>query len=270
MFQYANAEQGVQESFGVNLKKYLAHQQRKHLAVEEQEKETPERHYDGWTAEGAYSFQPEWRDPMPSTYGRLDEDVAHQKGKLVEQWTIRFNKSSAAGGPEQGIMTVRFSPRRPDLIEFFVELNQINVGDYQGKDVTVNWKMLGNFTVGGRFFTDSNGMEMIERKKKFYPIDNVPGANDDQENRPNFRSIMLNFYPVTSAIAMKDEARRIQVTVMNDRSQAGTADLTDRNTIELMQHRRIIHDDNAGMIEGIHDLDFSDNQGQVVNVTYQM
>lgn len=80
---------------------------------------------------------------------------------------------------------------------------------------------------------------------------------------------MFNFYPVTSAIAMKDEKRRIQVTVMNDRSQAGTADLTDKGTIELMQHRRTIHDDNAGMIEAVNDLEL-DHQGQVVNATYHM
>lgn len=86
-------------------------------------KENHEQHFDGWTAEGAYSFQPEWRDPMPSVYGKLDENVSHQKGKLVEQWTIRFDKPSVVGGAEQGIIRVRFNPRKPDLIEFHVELN---------------------------------------------------------------------------------------------------------------------------------------------------
>lgn len=132
----------------------------------------------------------------------------------------------------------------------------------------VNWKMLDDFKAYGKFYTDANGLQMIERKKKYYEID-VPGANADQDNKPNFRTIMLNFYPVTSAIAMKDEKRRIQVTVMNDRSQAGAADLTDRGTIELMQHRRTVHDDNAGLIEAINDLEL-DNQGQVVNATYHL
>lgn len=158
VFQYTNAEQGVKESFGVNLKKYLAHQQRKHMAVKESLPETIEQHFDGWTAEGAYSFQPEWRDPLPRIYGKLDENVSHQKGKLMEQWTIRFDSPSVAGGAEQGIIRVRFSPRQPDLIEFNVELNQINVGDYQGKDVMVNWKMLDDFKAYGKFYTDSNGM----------------------------------------------------------------------------------------------------------------
>ena len=44
-----------------------------------------------------------------------------------------------------------------------------------------------------------------------------------------------NFFPVDSAIMMRDHNKsNIQVTVLNDRAQAGTADLTDKSTIELM------------------------------------
>jgi len=40
--------------------------------------------------------------------------------------------------------------------------------------------------------------------------------------------IPSNYYPVDSAIAMKDKnGSNIQVTVMNDRPQGGSADLSD-------------------------------------------
>lgn len=48
-----------------------------------------------------------------------------------------------------------------ELIEFEVELNPIPVDDFQGKDVVVNWKMMNGFDPAGKFWTDSNGLEMI-------------------------------------------------------------------------------------------------------------
>jgi hypothetical protein len=51
--------------------------------------------------------------------------------------------------------------------------------------------------------------------------------------------VPINYYPVDSAIAMRDKnGSNVQVTVMNDRPQGGSADLSDKATIELMQHRR--------------------------------
>ena len=50
-------------------------------------------------------------------------------------------------------------------------------------------------------------------------------------------NITANFYPINSAISMKDIYSERVFTVMNDRSQGGTA-LSEGN-IELMQHRYI-------------------------------
>ena len=53
---------------------------------------------------------------------------------------------------------------------------------------------------------------------------------------PNCLTISGNYFPVDSAIAMRDQSNNsnIQVTIMNDRAQGGSADLTDQATIELM------------------------------------
>jgi hypothetical protein len=92
-------------------------------------------------------------------------------------------------------MKIRNSPYLNEFVEFEVELNPINVEDSQGKDVTVNWKMLDGFDANKTFWTDANGLEMQKRKIRYEPTDD--GKADPQ-------SYSSNFYPVTSAIAMRD------------------------------------------------------------------
>ena len=131
------------------------------------------------------------------------------------------------------------------MIEFDVEMSPIPISDKRGKDVTVNFKMFNGFDAKGKFWTDSNGLEMQERQIEFIPT-NYTFLNEKPQ--PNYHMISGNFFPVDSAIMMRDfNKSNIQVTVMNDRAQAGTADLTDKATIELMQNRRILADDLKGV-----------------------
>ena len=58
------------------------------------------------------------------------------------------------------MIKVRHSPHFQGLIEFDVELAPIPINDFQGKDVTVNWRFFDGFDPKGEFFTDSNGLEM--------------------------------------------------------------------------------------------------------------
>ena len=61
----------------------------------------------------------------------------------------------------------------------------------------------------------------------------------NNQQYPNYQMISGNFYPVGSAIMMRDQDNgKLQVTIMNAPEQAGAADLTNRATIELMQHLR--------------------------------
>ena len=61
------------------------------------------------------------------------------------------------------MIKVRFSPLMQEIIEFEVELSPIPVDDFQGKDVTVNWKFFSGMDPLGQFWTDSNGLEMQKR-----------------------------------------------------------------------------------------------------------
>jgi hypothetical protein len=122
-----------------------------------------------------YTFLPEWRDPMPKSYGKLDENVSYQRGRIIEQWTVRFERMTKAG-PEQGIVKVIYNKNSPELIEFDVELNQIPIADYQGKDVIVNWRLFDDFDPRGVFYTDSNAAEMVKREK-YYLKANISSLN---------------------------------------------------------------------------------------------
>jgi hypothetical protein len=78
------------------------------------------------------------------------------------------------------------------------------------------------------FYTDSNGMEMQERKLNYRPTWDFVNTNlaDSNEN------ITGNYFPVQSALSMLDTKSDMIFTVMNDRSQGASA--LSEGTIEFM------------------------------------
>jgi hypothetical protein len=71
------------------------------------------------------------------------------------------------------------------------------------------------------------------------------------------QNVTANYYPVNQAISMTSINSNDQFTVMNDRSQGGSA--LDEGRIELMQHRRVPADDNKGVTEFLNETDQYDN-----------
>jgi len=214
---------------------------------------------DGYTdssncAEGAYLFKPDRYQRWQYPYSRLDSTHAEEAGQYISQWTFKFvNKLDG----QFAIVKVKFSPYFSALVQFDVELNGIPVmADDQGKDVTVNWRML-DFEANSTFWTDSNGLEMQERILNYRPSWNWSG---DQ-------NISSNYYPVNSAIAMRDSSTSRQVTVMNERSQAGSADLSTKSSIEIIQNRRLLFDDSRGVGEALNETDAL-GYGMKVNARY--
>ena len=141
-------------------------------------------------------------------------------------------------------------------------MNSIQIRDKVGKDITVNWKMYNDFDPQGEFWTDSNGLEMQRRE-----ID----QRDGYPFLGRHTQIARNYYPVDSAIAMRDKAGgKLQVTVMTSRAQGGSADLSDKATIELMQHRRLTQNDpKKEFAEALNETD-ANEQGISVNAEYVM
>jgi hypothetical protein len=254
LFKLLNPAQDIDQTFGISLKWYQGHSTKerelnkiwfKNITEEELADQVP--------SEGPYIFRPEWRNPLPHPYSKLLEDVIYQKGNLVETWTILYNDPVSHA---QAVIKIMNSAALGDFIEFTVELNSVPIDDQKQKDITVNWKMYNGFKANKTFYTDSNALEMQQRK-----IFSLP--------RPE-QTIPGNYYPVTSAIAMRDVNSNIQVTILNDRPQGGSADLFLNNTIELMQQRRGLEDDGKGLGEPLNETDSYDDLGIQVNANYYM
>ena len=86
-----------------------------------------------------------------------------------------------------------------------------------------------------------------------------------------YNDIAGNYYPVDYAISARDfsNSSNLQVTIMNDRAQGGSADLHDNNTFELMQNRISLFDDDKGVNEELNETE-SDDLGLRITAKYYM
>lgn len=78
---------------------------------------------------------------------------------------------------------------------------------------------------GDEFYTDSNGREMIKRKRDYRPTWNL------KLHEP----ISGNYYPVTTKISLRDEKGPREFAVFTDRSQGGTS--MKNGELELMVNK---------------------------------
>jgi lysosomal alpha-mannosidase len=92
--------------------------------------------------------------------------------------------------------------------------------DNIGKEVISRFTT--DLQTNGLFYTDSNGRELLERKRNYRP------TWDFQVTEPESG----NYYPVTSKILIRDSVKQQEVAVLNDRSQGGSS-LND-GQVELM------------------------------------
>jgi len=132
-----------------------------------------------------------------------------------------------------------------NVLKFDVDLGSLPPLAFGGREVTANFQ-IHNFDNNLTFYTDANELEMQKRIVNYRPTWNL-SLNYAEENQ----NVTANFYPVNSAVTMKDGDRVF--TVMNDRAQGASA-LTNGH-IEFMQNRRIPADDNRGMGEYMNEVD---------------
>ena len=110
------------------------------------------------------------------------------------------------------------------------------------------------------FWTDSNGLEMQVRQKSWREWGyNTTFSTNETES--------ANYYPINSAIFVRDPRTSMQLTVMNDRSQGGTS-LKD-GEIEIMQNRRLLFDDGRGVGEALNETN-NLGVGIEVNAIYHL
>lgn len=67
----------------------------------------------------------------------------------------------------------------------------------------MNWQFFNGFDPKGQFWTDSNALGMVKRE-----IQKINSGLESLDNAttPNYKTISGNFYPVDSAIVMRDQS----------------------------------------------------------------
>ncbi|CAL0332951.1 unnamed protein product [Lupinus luteus] len=128
-----------------------------------------------------------------------------------------------------------FKEKEHAEVEFAV--GPIPIDDGIGKEIITQFTT--TMETNGTFYTDSNGRDFIKRIRDFRT------DWDLQVNQP----IAGNYYPVNLGLYVQDSSTELSVLV--DRSVGGSS-LVD-GQIELMLHRRLIHDDARGVGEALNE-----------------
>ncbi|XP_037294534.1 lysosomal alpha-mannosidase isoform X1 [Manduca sexta] len=182
---------------------------------------------------GAYIFRPNATSPKqlnPLTTENFN-------GVLVDEKRVVY---------DQKVLSVRRHYKELEFIENEWLVGPIDISDDVGKEFAVRYQ--SDILNNGEFYTDSNGRQVLKRKLNQRPQWNVTLAEP----------IAGNYYPVTNEIYIENGDKRL--TVLTDRSQGGTS--LQEGQVELMLHRRLLHDDAFGVGEALNET--ANGEGLVV------
>lgn len=156
---------------------------------------------------GAYIFRP---DPKASEKIIAKQaSIAVVTGDLVDEVHQTFN---------EWLSQVVRVYKTENFVEFEWLVGPIPIADNIGKEIVSRF-----FTVmktGGTFHTDSNGREMLKRKRNYRETWKVNVKE----------SVAGNYYPINTKIAIEDKVHRL--AILTDRAQGGSS-IYD-GTVELM------------------------------------
>uniref|UniRef100_A0A2N9E182 Alpha-mannosidase n=1 Tax=Fagus sylvatica TaxID=28930 RepID=A0A2N9E182_FAGSY len=176
-------------------------------------------------ASGAYVFRPNTTFPVKSEH---QVPLTVLRGPVLDEVHQQLN-------PWISQITRVFKGKEHAEVEFII--GPIPADDGIGKEITtqISTTMKTNKT----FYTDSNGRDFIKRVQDFRT------DWDLQVNQP----VAGNYYPINLGIYVQDSSMELSILV--DRSVGGTS-LVD-GQIELMLHRRLLHDDARGVGEALNE-----------------
>ncbi|CAF4671246.1 unnamed protein product [Rotaria sp. Silwood1] len=186
-------------------------------------------------ASGAYVFRPFVSEAVPVS---LSGSINCTKTDTVQKASIVFNDwVSQEFTLYHGATSVE--------LEWTV--GPIPIHDNIGKEIVIRYNT--NINSGSKYYTDANGREVLERIRDHRPT--WPYFVDER--------ISGNYYPINSRIWIRDHDR--QLTILTDRSEGGGS-MYD-GSIEIMVHRRILHDDSMGVDEVLNETAYG--KGLVVS-----
>ncbi|KAG5526950.1 hypothetical protein RHGRI_028029 [Rhododendron griersonianum] len=177
-------------------------------------------------ASGAYVFRPNRTFPIDSEGQR---SLSVMRGPLMDEVHQQVNPWIYQ------VITRVYKAKEHAEVEF--NIGPIPADDGVGKEITtrITSAMMTNKT----FFTDSNGRDFIKRVRDY---------REDWDLQVN-EHVAGNYYPINLGIYIKDESTELSVLV--DRAVGGSS-LVD-GQIELMLHRRLLHDDSRGVGEALNE-----------------
>ena len=178
-------------------------------------------------ASGAYVFRPDGQ--TPNYQGKTFKSLYTENELFTEvhqEWTPWLGQVIRVYKDE-------------DFVLFDWVVGPIPVTDKIGKEIILKYD--SSLKTKGTFYTDANGRQLVKRQKD----------HRDTWKHNVTEPVSGNYYPVNSRIIIEDQQQNIQFTVLTDRSQGGSS-ISD-GSIELMVHRRLLHDDGFGVGEALNE-----------------
>jgi len=139
------------------------------------------------------------------------------KGAFMQKMVFYFENTKRRTGEiyEKAMVHVTLD-QDFSVSKFDVELDSIPGADVDGYEITPTFDAI-DFDNNKTFYTDSNGLNMQKRVLNYRSYYNFTADWADPNNHPEHnQNISGNYYPINSAITLKDGDR--QFTVLNDRS----------------------------------------------------
>ena len=180
-------------------------------------------------ASGAYIFRPDIPDADFESLSPIKTTVV--ESSLLTEVHVEYEVP--------WIKEVIVMQQDKEFIDFKYTVGPIDISDGVGKEIVSRFET--TIKNRGRFYTDSNGREFIERKR----------SSRNTWKLEEFEPISGNYYPVNAAIYIEDEDTSL--SLLTDRTQGGSS-LND-GVIEVMVHRRTVSDDRRGVGEPINETD---------------
>ncbi len=183
-------------------------------------------------ASGAYVFRPDGLEPTCLTVEKYSLNRAEQFNEIHQIYNEYISQ------------TIRLYDSKRNA-EFEWQIGPIPIDDNIGKEIVI--KFQSDLKSNSIFYTDSNGREILQRKRDYRPTWQLN----------NTEPVAGNYYPINSRIFLRDETSdkknsfNRQLTLVTDRSQ-GASSIQDGN-IEIMLHRRILNDDALGVSEPMNE-----------------
>ncbi|XP_062197147.1 probable alpha-mannosidase At5g13980 [Phragmites australis] len=195
-------------------------------------------------ASGAYIFRPngtvpiktEGQAPLTVLRGPILDEV-HQQ---INSWIYQINRVY----------------KGKDYVETEFIVGPIPIDDGNGKELAT--EIVTNMATNKTFYTDSSGRDFIKRIRDYRSEWKI------EVHQP----VAGNYYPVNLGIYVEDGSKELSVLV--DRSVGGSS-IKD-GQIELMLHRRLLHDDGRGVAEALNETVCLDDQceGLVIEGKYYL